>query len=167
MTTVPKAALTVIVAVQTLCASLGQGAHFMMSHGMRGGGHILNMHQFSARLIERGHMVTTVTLADARHPKLENLGPNHTLFPITIDDTDGDVPYSAKDPLSQLLLPQGGQWRTGRDRFKLGSWLYSPKAWKLTERYCLALWGHLGLKKHFETNKVRTQTHAGRAKHFF
>ncbi len=146
--------LLVLMAYLVLAPGTARSSHFFVCHGVAGGSHIMNMHHISKSLVNRGHRVTTVTLEDVMHPKIPGLGKNHSHFMVSVDNSDGTIPFFTKGPEAKFRLPQEFLWSAGsnfqlllRDVLRIG---IDP----MVEGLYKGFRRHAQLQKHLAENKV-------------
>ena len=92
----------------------GSRLHVLVLHPLYAGSHVLTLQAVTAKLLGRGHAVTTVRFRDSALPPLA-AHPNLTTVELTINNSRADLPFVTAGEAAQFRLPLELIWASGGD----------------------------------------------------
>ncbi|XP_053635368.1 UDP-glucuronosyltransferase 2A3-like [Cherax quadricarinatus] len=123
------------------------GMRVLVLHPIAAGSHVLTLRALCQALVAKGHQVTVVRWQEARQlPVVDH--PSITEIVLTINNTDGSVPYMTLEETASFVMPQEIMWSHGT------SWKVIPlDAFITVSAYCKALLGDLPLRHHLRLQR--------------
>lgn len=85
------------------------------------GSHVKSIFAVTKELVARGHTVTTVRYDTAQGITLPYIGPNHTEYVISFNNSDGAIPYVTKSERGVFLINEMLHWQYALNMFE-NSW---------------------------------------------
>jgi len=132
-----KAACRIVqlLVLNTLCTG-GYGYRILFQHPLYSGSHVLTLQRLASGLLDKGHHVTTLMYRDSELPKLKNkMHSNFTLIELTVNNTDGRVPFVEQVEAGEFRLPMEVVWQSGNN-FQWALRMLFSSAYHLHKEYC-------------------------------
>jgi glucuronosyltransferase len=146
----PLHALPLVALILFSMSGLTSGDSYLVLHPPCTASHIGSIFAITKELVKQGHTVTTVRYELIQGTVLPSIGLNHTEFVLSINNTEGNIPYVSKGENGMFIFDQMLDWKYALNLME--NFVRMPSnPWAYYSAYCDSFLGNHDLVSHLRS----------------